>query len=115
MNYVIIKAYKPRERWDFKNNKPKDDLEPIGMVKIDEESIPEGWIAWTPNKIFDRRKYPELYNLFGKDHMLSEKEMELYIQKNWNLWYLSQENSLTRIIFYIILLIIGIITILFIK
>lgn len=67
--YRIIKATN-----QFDNN-------PIGLLLDINGSIPLGYIEYKPNKIFDRRKYIELYKLFGKDHLPSENEIKLYQQK----------------------------------
>lgn len=84
---VIIKAFKRRDLWDYKTNKPIPDTIPVGVVRFTEGAVPEGWLKWVPNKIFDRRKCPELYALFGKDHLPNEREMEFYVAKHWDEWY----------------------------
>jgi len=81
MSYVnrVIKA---RKRDDiFKNGIPVVDEEIIGTTKEVIGAIPEGYIKYYPGRIFDKRKYPDLYALFGKDHLPTEHEVEMYEQK----------------------------------
>lgn len=81
MSYInrVIKA---RKRNDiFKNGIPVEDTEIIGTTKEVIGAIPEGYIKYYPGRIFDKRKYPDLYALFGKDHLPTEHEIEMYEQK----------------------------------
>ncbi len=75
----VIKAYKLRDR--YIGNKAIQDEEPIGLVIDVEGRIPESYIKYIPNRIFDKRKYIDLYALFGKDHLPNETEIKLYQQK----------------------------------
>lgn len=78
----IIRVIKARKRTDiFKNGKPIEDTEIIGTTKEVIGAVPESYIKYMPNKIFDKRKYPDLYALFGKDHLPNELEIELYEKK----------------------------------
>lgn len=77
-----IRVIKARKRNDvFKNGQPINDEEILGTTKEVIGAIPESWIKYVPNKIFDKRKYPDLYALFGKDHLPNELEIELYEKK----------------------------------
>ena len=81
MSYInrVIKA---RKRTDiFKNGVPVLDEEILGTTKEVIGAIPEGYIKYYPGRIFDKRKYPDLYALFGKDHLPTEHEIELYEAK----------------------------------
>lgn len=78
----VIKACKLNDR--YIGNKIIQDFEPIGLVIDVIGRIPESYIKYEPNRIFDRRKYPELYNLFGKDHLPSEIEIKIFQQKLLN-------------------------------
>lgn len=81
MSYInrVIKA---RKRTDiFKNGVPVPDEEILGTTKEVIGAIPEGYIKYYPGRIFDKRKYPELYALFGKDHLPTEHEIEMYEAK----------------------------------
>lgn len=81
MSYTI-RVIKARKRNDiFKNGVPVKDDEIIGTTKEVIGAVPESWIKYVPNKIFDKRKYPDLYALFGKDHLPNELELEMYEKK----------------------------------
>lgn len=84
---TVIKATKRKDLWDFNKNKPIEDTTPIGFTMDIDGAVPESFIKWTPNKIFDKRKYPELYALFGKDHLPNDTELKCFVQKNWENWY----------------------------
>lgn len=110
---TVIKAAKRHDLWDYKTNKPIEDNTPIGYVLYTEGAIPESYIKWIPNKIFDRRKYPDLYKLFGKDRLPNELELECFIKKNHDLWYQKNKNNkysltfiLMNVIFILLLIII---------
>ena len=76
----VIKAYKRTDRFDNKGNLiPDNEIVGTSMTVIGR--IPESYIKYIPNRIFDRRKYPELYAVFQKDHLPSELELELYEEK----------------------------------
>ena len=79
MTIRVIKACKLNDR--YINNKLIQDNEPIGLVIDVEGRIPESYIKYKPNRIFDKRKYIDLFNLFGKDHLPSENEIKLFQQK----------------------------------
>jgi hypothetical protein len=104
--HTVIKACKIKDRWDYHNNKPIEDNLPIGYITEVEGSIPESFIKWSPNKIFDRRRYPDLYNLFGKDHLPNDIELKLFREKHQDEWKMSKKD-LTNSWFYIILTVIG--------
>lgn len=112
---TIIKATKRQDLWDFNNNKPLKDDEPIGLVMDTFGAVPESYIKWVPNKIFDKRKYPELYALFGKDHLPNDLELKCYVQKHYHEWH-SEKKSVSKLkkacnfIFYTLLLLISLIT-----
>ena len=81
MSYTI-RVIKARKRNDiFKNGIPVKDDEIIGTTKEVIGAVPESWIKYVPNKIFDKRKYPDLFALFGKDHLPNELELEMYEKK----------------------------------
>lgn len=81
MSY-LVRVIKARKRDDiFKNGIPVPDDEYIGMTKEVFGAVPEGYIKYYPGRIFDKRKYPDLYKLFGKDHLPSELEIEMYEKK----------------------------------
>lgn len=81
MSYTI-RVIKARKRNDiFKNGVPVKDDEIIGTTKEVIGAVPESWIKYVPNKIFDKRKYPDLYALFGKDHLPNELELKMYEKK----------------------------------
>lgn len=81
MSYTI-RVIKARKRNDiFKNGVLVKDDEIIGTTKEVIGAVPESWIKYVPNKIFDKRKYPDLYALFGKDHLPNELELEMYEKK----------------------------------
>lgn len=84
---TIIKATKRKDMWNYVTNEPLPDTTPIGFVMETEGLIPESWIKYVPNKVFDRRKYPELYLLFGKDHLPNELELKCFVQKHFDEWH----------------------------
>lgn len=84
---TVIKATKRNDLWDFNNNKPMEDKEPIGYVMDTFGAVPESYIKWVPNKIFDKRKYPELFAIFGKDHLPNDLELKCYVQKHYHEWH----------------------------
>ena len=90
---TVIKACKRNDIWDFTNNKPLKDDVPIGFVMDIQGAVPESFIKWVPNKIFDKRKYPELYAIFGKDHLPNDLELKCYVQKHWNEWHGNNKNK----------------------
>lgn len=109
---TVIKATKRNDMWDYNNNKPIEDTTPIGYVMDVNGQVPESYIKWTPNKIFDRRKYPELYNIFGKDHLPNELELRCYVIKHWNEWHKEDKNEISfletiKYIFYCLLLLLS--------
>ena len=107
---IVIKATKRQDMWDYTNNKPIEDNVPIGFVMDVQGSVPESFIKWVPNKIFDKRKYPELYAIFGKDHLPNDLELKCYVQKHWDEWHNPKNKfSLSKFIFKICMSIIGLI------
>lgn len=84
---TVIKGFKRTDMWDYAHNKPIEDTTPVGFVMEVDGRIPESYIKYEPNKIFDRRKYPDLYNLFGKDHLPSELELKIFVQKHYEEWH----------------------------
>lgn len=107
---TVIKATKRQDMWDYTNNKPIEDNVPIGFVMDVQGSVPESFIKWVPNKIFDKRKYPELYAIFGKDHLPNDLELKCYVQKHWDEWHNPKNKfSLSKFIFKICMSIIGLI------
>lgn len=107
---TVIKATKRKDLWNFDTNEPIEDTTPIGFVMTTEGLIPESYIKWVPNKIFDRRKYPELYALFGKDHLPSDVELKCFVQKHWEEWH-GENKSKKRLTFswkWFILILLGI-------
>ena len=109
---TVIKATKRKDLWDYRTNKPIQDTEPIGFVLDTFGAVPESYIKWVPNKIFDRRKYPELYAVFGKDHLPNELELKCFVKKHYHEWYpVKKQQSLLKktckILFYTLLSIIG--------
>lgn len=81
MSY-LVRVIKARKRDDvFKNGIPVEDTEIIGTTKEVFGAVPESYIKYYPGRIFDRRKYPELYKIFGKDHLPTELEIECYEKK----------------------------------
>ena len=78
---TVIKAKTRTDMWNYKTNQPVEDTIPVGYIMDVDGRIPEGFIEYKPNRIFDRRKYPELFTLFGKDHLPSENEIKLFIVK----------------------------------
>lgn len=97
---TVIKAKIREDMWDFNTNKPiKDDI-PIGYVMDTDGLIPEGFIKYIPNKIFDKRKYPELFLLFGKEHLPTELEMKCYVQKHFHEWHPNFKEEKTPLPFF---------------
>ena len=92
---TVIKAKIRTDMWDYRNNQPIEDTVPVGFVMDIEGRIPEGYIIYEPNRIFDRRKYPELYSLFGKDHLPNELELKLFTEKHSD-WYVKEKPSLLK-------------------
>ena len=84
---TVIKAIKRKDLWDFNKNIPIEDTTPIGFTMTVVGAVPESYIKWVPNKIFDKRKYPELYALFGKDHLPNDIELKCFVQKHWEEWH----------------------------
>jgi len=76
----VIKAKKRYDMYDSFGNQ-LEDKEIIGTSIYVEGQVPESYIKYYPNRIFDRRKYPELYALFGKDHLPSEFELQMFEEK----------------------------------
>ena len=92
---TVIKAKTRTDMWDYYKNKPIEDYITVGYTMDVEGRIPEGFIIYEPNRIFDRRKYPELFNLFGKDHLPTELELKLFTEKHSD-WYKPQKQSLLK-------------------
>lgn len=90
---TVIKAKIREDMWDYNTNQPIKDTIPIGFVMDTDGMIPEGFIKYVPNKIFDKRKYPELCALFGKDHLPNELEMKCYVQKHFHEWHKKEEKE----------------------
>ena len=97
---TVIKAKTRTDMWNYKTNQPVEDTTPVGYIMDVDGRIPEGFIEYKPNRIFDRRKYPELYALFGKDHLPSEFELKLFTEKHSE-WYKPKKQSLLKRIFNI--------------
>lgn len=107
---TVIKATKRKDLWDFNKNIPIEDTTPIGFTMTVDGAVPESYIKWVPNKIFDKRKYPELYAIFGKDHLPNDLELKCYVQKHWDEWHNPKNKfSLSKFIFKICMSIIGLI------
>ena len=53
---TVIKATKRKDLWDFNKNIPIKDTTPIGFTMTVDGAVPESYIKWVPNKIFDKRK-----------------------------------------------------------
>jgi hypothetical protein len=106
---TVIKATKRKDLWDFNKNIPIKDTTPIGFTMTVDGAVPESYIKWVPNKIFDKRKYPELYALFGKDHLPNDIELKCFVQKHWEEWNTTKKKfNPLKIIFLTILSFIGI-------
>ena len=102
---TVIKGCKRNDMWDYANNKPIEDTTPIGFVMEVDGRVPESYIKYEPNKIFDRRKYPDLYNLFGKDHLPTELELKIFVQKHYEEWHPEQfpkENKFVKFLKYVL-------------
>lgn len=64
-----------------KSTKPITE-EIVGTVKETFGYIPDdSWIEYVPGRIFDRRKYSELYLTFYKDRLPTENEVHIYMLK----------------------------------
>lgn len=64
-----------------KSTKPITE-EIVGTVKETFGTIPDdSWIEYVPGRIFDRRKYSELYLTFYKDRLPTENEVHMYMLK----------------------------------
>lgn len=92
---TVIKAKTRTDMWNYKTNQPVEDTIPVGYIMDVDGRIPEGFIEYKPNRIFDRRKYPELFALFGKDHLPSENELKLFTEKHSD-WYKKEKPSLLK-------------------
>lgn len=92
---TVIKAKTRTDMWNYKTNQPVEDTIPVGYIMDVDGRIPEGFIEYKPNRIFDRRKYPELFALFGKDHLPSENEIKLFTEKHSD-WYKPKKQSLLK-------------------
>ena len=101
---TVIKARKRTDMWDYFSNKPIEDKDPIGLVIEVEGAVPESFIKYEPNRIFDKRKYPELYTLFGKEHLPNELELKCFIEKHKNIWFPKKSSLLLKISLTIIIL-----------
>ena len=108
MKVIKVKNYNYKI-WDGKLGKYVVDTTRVGMVKDVFGYIPNGYIEYVPNRIFDRKKYPELYNLFGKYYMPTENEVELYTNKH--LIMKKSKKRVYKCIFLLIFIIIFIIMI----
>ena len=94
---TVIKAKIREDMWDYNTNKPIKDTIPVGYVMDTDGLIPEGFIKYVPNKIFDKRKYPDLYALFGKDHLPNELELKCYVQKHFHEWHKEEKEQETTV------------------
>lgn len=92
---TVIKAKTRTDMWDYHLNKSIQDTIPVGYIMNVDGRIPEGFIIYEPNRIFDRKKYPELYNLFGKDHLPNELEIKLFTEKHSD-WYKTKKESIFK-------------------
>jgi hypothetical protein len=106
---TVIKAKIREDMWDYNTNKPIKDNIPIGYVMDTDGIIPEGFIKYVPNKIFDKRKYPELCALFGKDHLPNELELKCYVQKHFHEWHNNNDDIDENMFVYMCMCTIGII------
>lgn len=104
---TVIKATKRLDLWNFDTNEPIEDTTPIGFTMTVEGAVPESYIKWVPNKIFDRRKYPELYAMFGKDHLPNDTELKCFVQKHWDEWHSEKtlKKSLTTTLIKLIMMV----------
>ena len=102
MRTMVIKGFSRKDMWDCRSKKRLKDPVPVGFVMEVEGQIPESYVKYIPNRIFDRRKYPELYLMFGKDHLPTENELDCHIRKNYHHWKhllpKEQENNLKLIL-----------------
>lgn len=118
MKYLVIKGRKRDDMWDWVSGQPMEDRTPIGYVVEIEGSVPESYIKYEPNRIFDRRKYPDLYNLFGKAKLPTENELELFTKKHSD-WYSKpkkkNKNKTKKILTIIFLFVISILWLILIK
>ena len=115
MKYLVIKGRKRDDMWDWVSGQPMEDRTPIGYVVEIEGSVPESYIKYEPNRIFDRRKYPDLYNLFGKAKLPTENELKLFTEKHSD-WYNTPKKKnyhkkLLTLLFLFVISIIGLILI----
>jgi len=94
MRTMVIKGFSRKDMWDCRSKKRLKDPIPVGFVMEVEGQIPESYVKYIPNRIFDRRKYPELYLMFGKDHLPTENEMECHIRKNYRNWCKSSTENI---------------------
>lgn len=83
---LVIKACKRKDMRDPITGELIEDKEPIGYIMDVDGQVPESYIKYVPNKIFDRKKYPELYHLFGKYRMPTQSEIDLFTKKHSD-WY----------------------------
>lgn len=90
---TVIKAKIREDMWDYNTNRPIKDTIPVGYVMDTDGLVPEGFIKYVPNKIFDKRKYPDLYALFGKDHLPNELELKCYVQKHFHEWHKEEKTD----------------------
>ena len=98
MGIVVIKGKKRDDMVDYSTgNIIIDDL-PVGYVMEVEGQVPESFIKYIPNKIFDRKKYPELYHLFGKYRLPTQHELDLFVQKHSD-WYPKKKEGLIKTFF----------------
>lgn len=116
MKYLVIKGRKRDDMWDWTSGQPVEDTTPIGYVLEIEGSVPESYIKYEPNRIFDRRKYPDLYNLFGKAKLPSENELKLFTAKHSD-WYITskKKKSYKKHLTLLFLFVISIIVLILIK
>lgn len=98
MKIVVIKGRKRDDMVDYATGEIIRDNLPIGYVMEVEGQVPESFIKYVPNKIFDRKKYPELYHLFGKYRLPSQRELDLFIKKHSE-WYPKKRKSLFNLFF----------------
>ena len=95
---LVIKATKRLDRKDPLTGEVIKDEEPIGYVIDVDGQVPESYVKYVPNKIFDRKKYPELYHLFGKYRMPTQSELDMFTKKH-NDWYEPKKKSIFKRIF----------------
>ena len=95
MGIIVIKGKKRDDMFDYSTGKSIPDNLPIGFVMEVEGQVPESFIKYVPNKIFDRKKYPDLFLLFGKYRLPNETELNAFVQKHSE-WYKPQKKSLFK-------------------